>query len=313
MSGNIQRMAGKPNGTHGPQLYLPPASDDWDLPDDPGSFTTNVASMVGPPPTFPDEHQTSVPETFVPEATKYRGGGIFADVVGPAQQTGAEPWRPEKHTPGRGLDYAPMAMPPMAAPGMPDVGAPPMMTGIFDDSMGDIEHEPAHTLGLSVLAVAVGAVAGVRYGGLYGGVAGSLFAGAAVNAYRAFVHFKEGTEESDQEAKISGTYAVGAAVLGAVLWTKLASKGGAPAGFFANPDDGDALSRAEDKFSQANAELNRLDSDGVSHTDPEYRRAQKEYERAVRDLDLEQARARAVRKKKKAQSNAACDIRRVGP
>jgi hypothetical protein len=223
-SGNIQRMANKPNGTHGPHLYLPPSSD-WDLPADPGSAPGGMpASMYGPSASDPIGHATPVTESFVPETTQYRGGGIFADVSGPASQQPNDAASPPPER--RGLDFSPpqSMAPPMAAPGMPDIG-PPVTAGIFGPpSMGVIEHETAHTLGLSVISVAMAAVLGVKYGGLYGGIAGSLFAGAAVNAYRAFSYYKEGDEESDAEAKVSGTYAVGAAVIGAVLWTKLASK-----------------------------------------------------------------------------------------
>lgn len=169
-----------------------------------------------------EQHRTSVPESFVPETAQYRGGGIFADVTGPAQKKAARNHDPMPER--RGLDFAPSPIP-MAAPYMPDIGAPPT-DGIFGRSagVGLIEHEQAHTLGFSFLAVAVGAVAGVKYGGMYGGIAGSLFAGAIVNAYRAFSYYKEGNEASDSEAKVSGTYAVAAAVAGAVMWTKLASK-----------------------------------------------------------------------------------------
>jgi hypothetical protein len=206
-----------------------------------------ATSMYGAPTMEPIEHRTSVPETFVPETTQYQGGGIFDTVTGPAAQPRHDVDSPlgNPSAPKRGLDFGPMQQPmppPMAAPHMPDIGAPPMMNGggIFaPDSMGVIEHEMAHTLGLSVISVAVGATLGVKYGGLYGGIAGSLFAGAVVNAYRAFSHYKEGTEEDDAEAKVSGTYAVGAAAIGAVLWTKLASKSAAYERNYDDDDDDD--------------------------------------------------------------------------
>lgn len=245
-SGNIQRMADKPNGAGGPHLYLPPSSE-WELPADPGAAPGGAqAPITGAPTMAPVEHRTSVPETFVPEATQqYQGGGIFADVTGPAAQQDVDGSLGNPSAPKRGLDFGPMQQPmapPMAAPGMPDIGAPPMIGGggIFaPDSMGVIEHEMAHTLGLSVIGVAIGATLGVKYGGLYGGIAGSLFAGAVVNAYRAFSHYKEGTEEDDAEAKVSGTYAVGAAAIGAVLWTKLASQSATYERNFDYEDDDD--------------------------------------------------------------------------
>ncbi len=223
-------MADKPNGTTGPHLYLPP-SGEWEMPPDPGAAPLPMGGgVLGASPMVSQvEHQTSVPETFVPETTSYKGGGIFDDVAGPAQQS-IDAGLGNPSAPERGLDFGPMAAPPMAAPGMPDIGAPPMLDGggiLAADGMGALDQENAHMLGLSVVTVAIGAVLGTKYGGLYGGIAGSLFAGAAINAYRALSYYKQGDEESDKEAKVSGTYAVGAAAIGAVLWTKLASKSGA--------------------------------------------------------------------------------------
>jgi chromate transport protein ChrA len=79
-------------------------------------------------------------------------------------------------------------------------------------------------LGLSVVAVGIGAAAGTRYGGVYGGIAGALFAGSALNIYRAFHYYKLGSESDDKEARVSGTYAVVSGILGAVLWTKFGNK-----------------------------------------------------------------------------------------
>lgn len=88
-------------------------------------------------------------------------------------------------------------------------------------AVGVMNHEGSHMLGLSVLTFAVGAAAGTYYSrSAYGGIAGSLFAGAALNAYRAFHYYQTATEEDDEEAKISGTYAVAAAGLGAFIWHK---------------------------------------------------------------------------------------------
>lgn len=74
-------------------------------------------------------------------------------------------------------------------------------------------------LGFSTIAASIGMLVGVRLGGGYGAVAGSLFAGSAVNAYRASIYAARGDEFGRKEAVLSGTYAVLAAGLGgAVLW-----------------------------------------------------------------------------------------------
>lgn len=72
-------------------------------------------------------------------------------------------------------------------------------------------------LGFATVAAGVGAVAGTRFGGLYGGIAGTLFAGAATNAYRAFMHYRSGTEAGRNEAMVSGTWSIVAAGLGGYL------------------------------------------------------------------------------------------------
>jgi len=99
--------------------------------------------------------------------------------------------------------------------------------GYFDPSFGyggeqDVE-AGSHLLGLSVLAVTIGAIVGMKYGGPYGGVAGTAFAGGAVNGYRALRYFQEGTDESTAEATVSGTYALLAFGMGALVWHKLAN------------------------------------------------------------------------------------------
>jgi len=92
--------------------------------------------------------------------------------------------------------------------------------------LGDFEHEMGHTLGLSILGLAAGAAVGTYYGGPFGGLAGSLFAGAGVNAYRAMKYYTGGKD--DQEAKISGTYAVASAAMGGALWYYFVSDREAP-------------------------------------------------------------------------------------
>lgn len=71
-----------------------------------------------------------------------------------------------------------------------------------------------HMLGVTTLASGLGMLLGVRLGGGYGAVAGSLFAGAAVNAFRAATFVKRGGPQAKREAAISGTYALLAAGLG---------------------------------------------------------------------------------------------------
>lgn len=82
--------------------------------------------------------------------------------------------------------------------------------------------ERAHMLGFGLIASSLGAVAGLRIGGAYGGVAGTLFAGSAVNMYRAALHAARRTPEGDREAIISGTYSLLAAGLGAYVSFKTA-------------------------------------------------------------------------------------------
>lgn len=77
-----------------------------------------------------------------------------------------------------------------------------------------------HMLGFTTLASGLGMLLGVRLGGGYGAVAGSLFAGAAVNAYRAAVYVRQGTREAKKEAAISGTYALLAAGVGGYVLYK---------------------------------------------------------------------------------------------
>lgn len=239
-------MADKPNGASGPHLYLPPEPD-YELPAVPspsgegmsglGALGDSALGEYAPEPQYED---VGVSEAFVSDK-KYDGGGIFGSVLGPPAR---EDMLAEQEFPAQKMasgDYssAPTIVrapdPPMDLP--PVMGMPPMLPAV-----GHIPPEHAHTLGVSVVSVAVGTVLGARYGGIYGGLAGGLFAGAAVNAYRAMTHFKQGSAESDREAKVSGTYAVGAAAIGAVIWAKLA-KGPMPftANKKASRDDADSF------------------------------------------------------------------------
>jgi hypothetical protein len=87
--------------------------------------------------------------------------------------------------------------------------------------MGDPESlEQAHMLGLALIAVGAGAYAGARYAGVMGGIAGSLFGGAAVNAIRAARNVAKGNSEADHEAVVSGTFALAGAGLASYILYK---------------------------------------------------------------------------------------------
>lgn len=231
--GNIRRMADKSNGAGGPALYMPPVATPADGGGGPAAWET---AALGAAPGQQTGHETYVAPSSVPDTVSYEAGGIFgAAVEGPEESARAADLH--QQTAPTGLDFAPVtpAMPPpMAAPAMPDVGAPPMHGGVLGP-IGEMPQESGHLLGASVIVGALGAVAGAKYGGLYGAVAGSLVGGAAIGLYRALSYYKEGTDESDKEAIVSGTYAVGAAAIAAVLWAKLAS----PGMFTSNPADDD--------------------------------------------------------------------------
>lgn len=108
----------------------------------------------------------------------------------------------------------------------PGVAQGPMLSQQQQQQMREIEElnldfkQRGHMLGVSTVATGLGMVAGIRLGGAYGAVAGSLFGGAAVNAYRAFVYGRNKSKEDRKEAVISGTWAVVSAALGGyILWT----------------------------------------------------------------------------------------------
>jgi len=213
-------MDGKSNGVTGPHMYLPPG----DLP-----------SMIGPdpgPPISPDVNgSVSVPETSVPKSVSYKGGGIFAEQTSGPSFKDEVSRKQSSHTglmdPNLNLGpIQPQAPPQYMAPSPyapPSMGPMPgdLMPG---DPMGEMPHERAHMLGLTVITVALGTAVGAKYGGVYGGIAGGVLGGTAVNAYRAFSYFREGTKEGDKEAQVSGFYTVATAALGAVIWSKMVSK-----------------------------------------------------------------------------------------
>lgn len=206
---------------------------------------------------------------------QYTGGGIFDNsVAGPTFSDGVEPQpkpnqvpqlqpppqtaprpAPPPHQPPQAIRPMPAAPQLMRPPGQnlgpaaATMDLVPMEQGQYMPppemaipGMGYAKEFPkgslAHTLGLSVVAVAAGTLLGVKYGGGYGGLAGGIFGGALVNAYRAMRYYQMGTPDADKEAQVSGSYAVGAAILGAIVTAKLAKATDAGKTLMqANPDD----------------------------------------------------------------------------
>jgi hypothetical protein len=112
-----------------------------------------------------------------------------------------------------------MASPPPPPPRFPPF---PVAPGALSGPLPSLGEPPARTstmLGVALLAVGVGGVVGAKVGGLFGGLAGVLYGGASVNAIRAMRSLVDGSSESDQEAAVSGTFAVlGAGVATYVLY-----------------------------------------------------------------------------------------------
>lgn len=235
-------MAHGSNGAGGGASFMmPPAPGDgiFGMPQAPGEppiLDQRVPMLAAPP-----EHRTPAPGP-PPETVDYEGGGIFsASTPGPADE-GLEEIEERNKT--KGYDFNPEAVrgmsSPMTDPSFLGSGTrlAPMMfsapsgmamapTAGPDTIRGDAfgEDVGGGTIGLTVVAVAGGAAAGMYYGGAWGALAGSLFGGAAVSTIRALKHVKDGTESSDKEAITSGTYAVGAAAIGGVIWAKLVQPG----------------------------------------------------------------------------------------
>lgn len=148
------------------------------------------------------------------------------DHVQGAGEERAPPGPPEHHsmmTHGVRNDVyaAPMAAgPPARAQGAPMTHGVPMHT----QAVGEVVPTGRHNLGASLLAVGVGGAVGGRYGGWAGAGAGVLFAGAALNALRAFSAYKDGSEAGDKEGRVSALYSIVGAGGGALLWSKYATK-----------------------------------------------------------------------------------------
>lgn len=122
----------------------------------------------------------------------------------------------------------PSGMPRPMVPRMParSVGAadigyqPPVVDAASIDTL-----QRGHLLGVSTVAAGLGAVLGMRFGGIYGTIAGTLFAGSAVNGYRAALYGIQGDPVGKREAMISGTYALISAGLGGYLIYRMKKEG----------------------------------------------------------------------------------------
>ena len=124
---------------------------------------------------------------------------------------------PSEHTsvgPAPERPAAPVAMPlqsVMVAPqSMVQVEPPAVLSEVW-------KYGNAHMLGISTVVVATCTIVGMRFGGLYGAVAGSLAGGSALNALRAAKVVTGNHPEARREALVSGSYALIAAGLSGYL------------------------------------------------------------------------------------------------
>jgi hypothetical protein len=137
-----------------------------------------------------------------------------------------QPMRPPGLSPGAAAEHpAPLVdlrnSSPLAPPGALPPAAPAAVSGALGvvPATGPVPAENGHTLGLALLLVGIGSAVGVKYGGLFGGAAGAMYGGSAVNAIRAARCVIQGTPQADKEAAVSATYAVlGAAVASYLVW-----------------------------------------------------------------------------------------------
>lgn len=175
---------------------LPPDTDEYmaaatDYGDIPGAFAP--PTMDPPPMPMPDP---SAPRVLPPAPRALPPAPAYAPPPRPAPPALAD-------------------VDPFQIPVAPPRFSLPQLPVIVDSEL----QTQGKMLGFSTIATAIGMLVGVRLGGGYGAVAGSLFAGSAVNAYRASIYAARGNEAGRKEAVLSGTYAVLAAGLGgAVLW-----------------------------------------------------------------------------------------------
>ena len=113
-----------------------------------------------------------------------------------------------------------MPMPAMSSPPLVQYNYPPVPMQPIGTAEEVQSNVAKHMVGLSILLAVGGAAIGYTKGGPYGALAGSLFGGAAVNAYRAIKFYMDGSEDGAREAVVSGTYALVAAAGGGFLWYK---------------------------------------------------------------------------------------------
>lgn len=155
---------------------------------------------------LPDEGEEY--EAMMAQQAEYPGAGYSASAHEPQHVP------PPVHAPAmRSLAAAESAAPMPPAP-PPQLVVPQPFPPTVAPAMTVEAQTRGHMLGVTTIASGLGMLLGVRLGGGYGAVAGSLFAGAVVNAYRAATYARRGGPSGKREAAISGTYAVIAAGLG---------------------------------------------------------------------------------------------------
>jgi hypothetical protein len=202
---------------------------------DPGQVPQRPVSFQAQAPVVDPQQAPATPDWVMQglrarpadaETSSYEGGGIFpTNVMGPPEEAPSDPEDLLPTMAPLSPQMSQQAVIPPLSPAVPLVPFVSPAGGPLQQAVGEIPQQYAHLLGLSVIGTACGATMGFRYGGGYGAIAGGVLAGSAVNVYRAFRHLREGTPEGRKEAMVSGTYAIGAAVLGSLIWWKLAMKG----------------------------------------------------------------------------------------
>lgn len=94
-------------------------------------------------------------------------------------------------------------------------------------ALGLTQAQESNFLGLSFLAHGIGAAIGTYHGGMFGGVAGMLIGGSALNFARAYTAIKNDTPVDRHEAEVIATYAsVGLAVAAFLLHKRQVQAGG---------------------------------------------------------------------------------------
>lgn len=144
--------------------------------------------------------------------------------------------------------HAPPPPPQRGAPVAPYAGPPPMLQPMGPYGATPFAPAPGegHNLGVQLIVLGLGTAGGAllahqqRGSVTMGSIAGSFAAGAAVNLFRAWSHWRQGTPDGDREAAISGTYGVIAGGLAGFFWWKFVASETRPSrAAVPNPDDGD--------------------------------------------------------------------------